>query len=745
MASTFIPTSLTGCLLWLDANDTTTINASISPSQNITKTTATNTIWNDKSGNSRNMTQSTTSSAPTYGVMANGMLGLSFKGNKYMTNTTIPFPTSYSVFAVGCGTGTGYGRILNGNTTTNDGNLFMGADTTGSYYASFVGNGGSWNDANANVTNYNCNSLCLMEMTNNNTSNGLIPYFNGIAQTPKNGTTVAFTGLSVGLSYNNGDQYWNGYVCEIIIYNSVLSTSNRQLVEGYLANKWRFNSSLPKTHPYYNYPQITAGITPSSIANCVLWFDANDSSTISMSSSKVSEWRDKSGNNYKVIQPNSGNQPTYTTNLLNGKPGIVLSNTSWLYQLGSNISAFSGSSDTTVFIVARNDSSLPANGWSIVNTMWFTQANGTGTYRYHFSFASSLTPGVTSIQSYYPYTSNQDTTNVVGYGENAIIGFSWSSTSNVIYVNGNTTTFSGQTVLSADNSTTVFNFGDSRQSSYIKDIAIYEFIGFNSKLTTVQQQQIEGYLAFKWGLQSNLPKTHPFYSIPQSAFKFNNINSNSLINVWPGFIYAYTGTTDPIGWVICDGQIRTDNSDGKYNNLAAMGIGTGGSGTSNYRPPDLRNAFLRGDSIGTATSKGTSTPAISASNVNNFQSPVFPNHTHSGNTSTNASIISETTHYHVFYTYNDDFNCTNASNNQHLGAFGSCRDGANVTRDNKSNGYDGGDRVNVNGNSGATHYPIDNKTITSSDAGHNHSITFSSTGDTDTNPYNYSINWILKY
>jgi microcystin-dependent protein len=66
-----------------------------------------------------------------------------------------------------------------------------------------------------------------------------------------------------------------------------------------------------------------------------------------------------------------------------------------------------------------------------------------------------------------------------------------------------------------------------------------------------------------------------------------------------GSITAYLGITDPLGWIICDGLLRTDNSDGRYNNLNKAGIGSGGSGTSNYTPPNFKGAFLRG--IGTSS------------------------------------------------------------------------------------------------------------------------------------------------
>jgi hypothetical protein len=39
---------------------------------------------------------------------------------------------------------------------------------------------------------------------------------------------------------------------------------------------------------------------------------------------------------------------------------------------------------------------------------------------------------------------------------------------------------------------------------------IYEIILFNVVLTPSQRQAVEGYLAWKWGLQNNVPTTHPY-------------------------------------------------------------------------------------------------------------------------------------------------------------------------------------------------------------------------------------------
>ena len=100
------------------------------------------------------------------------------------------------------------------------------------------------------------------------------------------------------------------------------------------------------------------------------------------------------------------------------------------------------------------------------------------------------------------------------------------------------------------------------------------------------------------------------------SYKVNNISSTPPA----GSIIAYLGTTDPDGWVIMDGTTRTNNSDGRYNALYSLGIGTGGSGTTNYTPPNYKGAFLRGNGTNGIYQSGS----LGAS-----QEDMFKTHTHS--------------------------------------------------------------------------------------------------------------------
>jgi len=107
-----------------------------------------------------------------------------------------------------------------------------------------------------------------------------------------------------------------------------------------------------------------------------------------------------------------------------------------------------------------------------------------------------------------------------------------------------------------------------------------------------------------------------------SSFKYNGFSINAPV----GTIVSFLGTSDPDGWLICDGEVRTGGA-GRYAALkdilnTAMGV-TENSNDS-VRPPNLKNRFLYGrtsTSTTTSTTAGSSTKTLSEANM--------PAHTHS--------------------------------------------------------------------------------------------------------------------
>jgi len=96
-----------------------------------------------------------------------------------------------------------------------------------------------------------------------------------------NGSTTTYTGGAgyiAGLTHlgreNTTSFGYIGYAMEIIFYNVVLSASQRQRVEGYLASKW--NVTLPSTHPYYEFgptrisPPVPVGTVTVSLSTNII-------------------------------------------------------------------------------------------------------------------------------------------------------------------------------------------------------------------------------------------------------------------------------------------------------------------------------------------------------------------------------------------------------------------------------------------------------------------------------------------
>ena len=96
----------------------------------------------------------------------------------------------------------------------------------------------------------------------------------------------------------------------------------------------------------------------------------------------------------------------------------------------------------------------------------------------------------------------------------------YTETSNTVlnsFVNGNTgSTNSGSSTRSNTCQGFVLgaNFNGTSPNGATSVSYTHEILVYNRVLITFQRQQMEGYLAWKWGLQANLPANHPFKNAP---------------------------------------------------------------------------------------------------------------------------------------------------------------------------------------------------------------------------------------
>jgi len=86
-----------------------------------------------------------------------------------------------------------------------------------------------------------------------------------------------------------------------------------------------------------------------------------------------------------------------------------------------------------------------------------------------------------------------------------------SQTNTYVSVNGNLT-LSGPTSIGTFTSGVLTGLGREGGSGGPVYGWVMEIVMFNTQLSQTNQQKMEGYLAWKWGIQTSLPSAHPYYS-----------------------------------------------------------------------------------------------------------------------------------------------------------------------------------------------------------------------------------------
>jgi len=233
--------------LWLDATDSTTI----------TESSGAVSQWNDKSGNGRNATASSTARPTTGTRTINSLNVLDFNGSSNsMTFATAPMSGTSSGMAVyvvqldndpPTVTTTG-GPVLGDWGLGGAGTILIWTD--GNIYDDFLSNS---RNAAGNPTPSFSTAPALVSVVS---ASGLWEiYVNGslLFSTTSNTYRVG-TSPKIGHSSTNGNIYVDGRVAEIAVVANSTSSTTRQLLEGYMAGpaRWNLQSSLPSDHPYRN-------------------------------------------------------------------------------------------------------------------------------------------------------------------------------------------------------------------------------------------------------------------------------------------------------------------------------------------------------------------------------------------------------------------------------------------------------------------------------------------------------------
>jgi hypothetical protein len=417
------PTDIAGCVGWWDASDA----ASITQSGGLVSQ------WNDKSTAGNHATASSTA-RPTTGTRSlNGKNVLDFDGTANAMATSLADAATQTVLFVAVSDVASGGRVWSYGTTNRG--VFSDSGTWAFWRQQTSGPISFGATASATSPSVACALF---------TSNSSLTTFGNGAQ----GTTNDPVDSS-GATFNIGKEstsFHNGYIAEIVIYNTALTTADRARVEAYLATKWGISGV---------HAQATASSDP------------------------VGYWADKSGNARHATQGTAGSRPTISAMgsrraLRLGASGAVsrlsLGNLSAAFPAAGNVFvAFQPNSDSqyTLYSTRNNDDTYANTSTSL----WGTWVNTR-----------------TSVTSYRP-SSGAHVANLYGTsGSFSVIedGALIHSSSALTWEPGNDHNI-GSRSASAGGQTPL-------------DGWIGEVIAYNRDLTTAERQRLERYLAARWGI-----------------------------------------------------------------------------------------------------------------------------------------------------------------------------------------------------------------------------------------------------
>jgi hypothetical protein len=495
----FRPTDIPGCALWLDAADSSTIQFSSG---------AIVSIWRDKSGNGFN---ASSFNSPTFS--SNSIV---FSGGQFFTTSLSSLIPDQSGFSVALFNSINRLNILSLRRTTVSGTagiqqiIVNNQQLITTYGGTSIVTGATLPQNTRLLYNHSFSASC----------NAFL-YANGL----QTGTTTGpyiFTGagtVNIGAFDLGGGEGFRGNMNEIILYSNVLTTQQRQQVEGYLMWKWGIQMNLPLAHPYYNnaiapIPIAIAAPTtciqtpnwlPTNLLGLALWLDGADSAVIqTINTSDVIQWNDKSGNSRHAFG-RVNNYPTYD----GMRNGIQFNGTN---QFLSNLNAPVNLSQRSIFIVLSNTVYTiyagvfpqipnPSSGEDYTTTTGLTIETSVG-LRFYGNTGGYQNDIVTTINPSIPYGIYYEQMN---------------GRSGTTYRNGNfnATVIANYTAGTSRGYAIGCRWSGNVAAPYFNGV-INEIVMYSNVLTSSQRQQVEGYLAWKWRLHSSLPSTHPNFFIPAS-------------------------------------------------------------------------------------------------------------------------------------------------------------------------------------------------------------------------------------
>lgn len=221
----FSPRNIANLVLWLDGDDASTITLETGVK-----------VWADKSGGSRNFTQDTLNSQPSYSSTLNGKRVVSFNGTAHQLNnlTNIINTANVTMFVVGQRNSGTFGGYITSMDNGGGGDVSPGILINFSNVA-VRGDAGTLATAAGGFSGPSVITALLTGYAPSLYVNG--SFVQSQAASPSVNTALNVK-TSIGTYRIQAANFLNGYIAEIICYTRALGTTERQRVERYLGRKW---------------------------------------------------------------------------------------------------------------------------------------------------------------------------------------------------------------------------------------------------------------------------------------------------------------------------------------------------------------------------------------------------------------------------------------------------------------------------------------------------------------------------
>jgi cytoskeletal protein CcmA (bactofilin family) len=558
---------------WHDAADVSTINVNAG-------TTIVTSI-DDKSTNSYNLTKEGTGFDITTGSTVNMLNSVSAVEGASLTNSSVPLPEDHAFYIVARVDTTDNGSdsllsVKTGNSWQLDAagaTIFearllttgLGFDSTTHKLAP----GGGLN-----------NQLALIRLTFNGSTDTVTGGLNGLNKFTQASYTDKQSPAEIRLFGNRSNSVFpDGVFSEMLIVSDV-TQSTQDKVEGYLAHKWGLTldsahtyasvtptnntppvvvasslswpggdstqsndttaivqsnsatwsnqptiqamtrSSLQITTPYGPTGELIDWTPTNSTVNVSGWWDASDESTLTIqNTNEVTQWADKSTENYDLSVLNSSATGPLTGRTLNGLRVLEWNNTNPAV-VGTVMerAAFNWDQqniEMNAYMVihfddegALDDQDFLLEGSSNTSNRLFARVSSSGSIQ-----VSSMTSAA----------------GVISEGNTYIITLTVNGSNSLIRVNG-VQVASGST---NNNPMVELNIGANTVQKRGLDGFIAEIVMTDDRTST---ELIEGYLAHKWGLSSSLDSGHqysqstPQYPVQDYNPEFLTMQSDSSVS-----------------------------------------------------------------------------------------------------------------------------------------------------------------------------------------------------------------------